>query len=240
MESGAGEGHRGGGMIRLELCPIADTAAQIATESVDAPTAASDTWNTPAQILALARRVMGGIDTDPASNEAAQAVVRATTFYTADSNGLAHEWTGRVWLNPPYSNVTPFVTKLLGEYDAGRTTAAIVLVNARTGAFWFQELARRAHRCEIRKRVRFWRSDRPAGSTGRQDSVAFYLGPSPRRFILAFRFLGTVTAPASVSVTRACASCAGPVLGRADALFCCGACRMRAYRRRAQQCSATS
>src|SRR5690349_5728470 len=98
--------------------------------------ASSDTWNTPAPLVDLVRIVMRGIDIDPASNDAAQAVVQATTFYTLETNGLAHEWPGRVFLNGPYSNVAPFVTKLLEELDAGRTTEAIVLVNARSSSAW--------------------------------------------------------------------------------------------------------
>jgi hypothetical protein len=33
-------------------------------------------------------------------------------------NGLAHEWPGRVYANPPYSNVEAFVSKLFDEIDA--------------------------------------------------------------------------------------------------------------------------
>jgi hypothetical protein len=30
--------------------------------------------------------------------------VRADTFFAKDDDGLAHEWHGRIWLNPPYTN----------------------------------------------------------------------------------------------------------------------------------------
>jgi phage N-6-adenine-methyltransferase len=194
----------------------------------DLPLASSDIWNTPASFIELVRAVMGGIDVDPASNIEAQAVVQATACYTLETDGLAHEWSGRVYANPPYSNVAPFVAKLLSEFDAGRATEAIVLVNARTGAGWFQSLAARAWRCELRQRVKFWRPERPEGSVGRSCSVAFYLGPNVRRFAEVFRSLGLVTAP---PVIRDCVMCAEPIEGRrADSVTCSSRCRKRLER----------
>ncbi|HVW26546.1 MAG TPA: DNA N-6-adenine-methyltransferase [Polyangiaceae bacterium] len=194
----------------------------------------TDSWNTPAPLVALVRDVMGGIDVDPASNAAAQAVVQATMFYTLETNGLAHEWPGRVYANPPYSNVEPFVAKLFVELDAGRTTEAIALVNARSSSAWFQSLAARAWRCELRQRVKFWRPERPEGSAGRQASVVFYVGPDARRFARVFRPLGIVTRPASgIRDTKPCVMCGEPVRAtRSDAATCSARCRKRLERRR--------
>lgn len=206
---------------------------------MDIPSASGDEWYTPAPLIALVRAVVGAIDMDPASNDDAQSVVQATTFYTLETDGLAHEWPGCVYLNPPYSNVAPFVSKLLGELDASRTTEAIVLVNARSSSGWFQALAERAWRCELRHRVKFWRPERPKGSAGRTGSVVFYVGPNVRRFTRAFRPLGTVTAPAATNRNAcACSVCGGPVeANRRDAAHCSTKCRMRAYRSRKRAAS---
>lgn len=60
-------------------------------------------WFTPQRYSEAARSVMGAIDLDPATHPIAQQTVRAISHYTAAENGLAQEWHGRVWLNPPLS-----------------------------------------------------------------------------------------------------------------------------------------
>ena len=62
-------------------------------------------WYTPAPIVEAARRVMGGIDLDPASNPIANTTVRAAHFYGRDDDGLSQAWHGCVWLNPPYGSI---------------------------------------------------------------------------------------------------------------------------------------
>ncbi len=102
-------------------------------------------WYTPWKYIAAARAVMGGIDTDPASCAAANVTVGAASFFDATSDGLAHDWRGRVWMNPPYGThkgrkIGDWINKLIAEYRSGRTTAAIVLVNANTEVRWFAPL----------------------------------------------------------------------------------------------------
>lgn len=56
---------------------------------------------TPEWLVKMSRRVLGGIDLDPASCEFANRVVHAERFFTKADNGLFREWHGRVFLNPP-------------------------------------------------------------------------------------------------------------------------------------------
>jgi ParB family chromosome partitioning protein len=88
---------------------------------------------TPAQYIAAAHRVLGTIDLDPASCSEANKIIKATKFFDEKIDGLAQEWRGRIWLNPPYCGLSgPFVEKLCAEYIAENVTAAIVLVIAPT------------------------------------------------------------------------------------------------------------
>jgi len=39
--------------------------------------------------------------------------IPADRYFTQEDDGLAQEWHGRAWMNPPYSNVTPWVERLI-------------------------------------------------------------------------------------------------------------------------------
>jgi phage N-6-adenine-methyltransferase len=76
-------------------------------------------------------------------------------FFTSDDDGLAQDWTGRVWMNPPYG-------RTLGEWmakawGAAATTAEIVvcLVPARTDTRWFHDYALRGEVVHLRGRLKF-------------------------------------------------------------------------------------
>lgn len=207
---------------------------------------ASDECYTPAEWVERARVALGGrIDCDPCSSVEAQAIVRAVRFHTADTNGLEkrRKWRGRVWLNPPYSDPAPWVARLLSEYNAGHCTAAVALLNARTGSAWFQALGRVAWRCEKRKRIAFY-GPATKGSSGYMDSVFFYLGNEPDRFRSAFHGVGLIVPPLVVKPTksvtetvtpegRCCVVCVRPLDGyHAQASVCSNRCRQRRYRDR--------
>lgn len=153
---------------------------------------ASEEWYTPSAYVEAARRVLGGIDLDPASNETANEVVRADRFYTAQDDGLAQPWAGRVWLNPPYGGkCAPFVAKLQDEYEAGRVTAAILLVSAySTDTIWFQPLYDHVL-CFTNHRIDFYSPDGRGGSSN-HGSVFAYLGPDAATFAAEFSTFGSI------------------------------------------------
>lgn len=154
-------------------------------------------WYTPARYVELARTVMGQIDVDPASNDFAQKTVKASTFYTAETNGLDKEWLGRVWMNPPYSqpDIVYFIEKLIAEYEAGRCTEAIVLTHNSTDTAWFDALFKNADAiCFTKGRVRF------VSPTGEFAAPAMgqaftYFGAHPTRFLEVFSEVGNVWGP---------------------------------------------
>jgi hypothetical protein len=137
---------------------------------------------------------MGGIDLDPASNDTAQAWVRAGTYYTKEHDGLAQEWTGRVWMNPPYKDglIDKFVDKLVAEHVVGDVSEAVLLVHSRTDTAWFHKAASVASAiCFTRGRVRFQRPD-GTGNAPPIGSVFFYFGSSPDRFAANFGSIGLI------------------------------------------------
>lgn len=151
-------------------------------------------WYTPADIVERARTVLGEFDCDPASCEAANAVVRAKCFYTKEDDGLSQPIVGRIFANPPYEHplIDRFVEKIVAAYEAGAVTAAVILVNNATDTAWWHRAARTATAvCFKVGRVKFWTSQ---GNTGQplQGQCIFYFGPDVDLFAEHFGVIGTV------------------------------------------------
>ena len=141
--------------------------------------------------------MLGEIDLDPASSLEAQRRVQALRFFDEESDGLAQEWTGRVFLNPPYAQplLSHFVSKLIQEYCAKRVSAAVLLTHNYTDTAWFHEAAECASAiCFTRGRIRFVdASGEMAAPT--QGQAFFYFGPDVNRFDSQFHEIGFIVHP---------------------------------------------
>jgi len=116
-------------------------------------------WYTPAKYIALVKEVLGEIDLDPASCEQANKTVGAKRYFTKEDDGLRREWFGKIFLNPPYSNMMAWVDKLLGELSTFNTEA-ILLANACTDTQWFHYICKVADTinisiCFVEGRIKF-------------------------------------------------------------------------------------
>ncbi len=198
-------------------------------------------WHTPSQYVEAARRVMGGIDLDPASSAAANQTVRASRFYSEADKGLAAlPWYGRVWLNPPYgktgatSNQELWTGKLISEYRRGNVTAAIALINFVPGYKWFAPLWQFPI-CSVDHCIKFLRADgRPAGSA-KASSAFVYFGPNEAGFKLEFSRFGPVGKfdRSRLPKCRVCGRTFTPKTGGGSQReYCRPACKQRAYRTR--------
>jgi len=60
-------------------------------------------------------------------------------YFTKQDDGLSRKWGGRVWCNPPYSDITSWVRKAHEEVSSGRCEVVVMLVPARTDTRWFHD-----------------------------------------------------------------------------------------------------
>lgn len=147
---------------------------------------------TPRRFTDSARYVMGSIDLDPASNEIANEWIDASTYYTIENQGLDKEWSGNVWMNPPYnsSSLKPLVDKLLSE----NINQAIVLTNNNTDTRAGQLLLRWASAiCLVQGRIRFITQDGvESKKSPLQGQIIYYKGSNTGNFKEEFSQYGTV------------------------------------------------
>jgi len=75
-------------------------------------------------------------------------------FYTTEDDGLAQSWSGeRVYCNPPYSNIRPWVEKANASTDA--ELIVMLLPANRTEQLWWQQLIEPHRDAARRLRVEF-------------------------------------------------------------------------------------
>lgn len=142
-------------------------------------------WYTPKEIIDRVVWLFGQIDLDPCSNGPVPNIP-ACYHYTAEDNGLAQDWFGKVYMNPPYGReIEPWVRKLCAEHATGRVTEAVALVPARTDTDWFRQF-RDAAICFIDGRLKFSQMENSAPF----PSAVIYLGPNIERFNGAFADMG--------------------------------------------------
>jgi len=149
-------------------------------------------WYTPAEYIEAAREVMGCIDLDPASSPQANAIVKATTYYDIQTDGLAQSWSGNTWMNPPYASelIGKFAAKLIAHVRDLDIRQAIVLVNNATETAWFGELVTEASAVVFtRGRVRFWSPDGKDGAP-LQGQAIVYIGQHEQKFLDVFGRFG--------------------------------------------------
>ena len=132
---------------------------------------------------------MGSIDLDPASSAEANMTVQADNFYTEKEDGLKQEWYGNVWLNPPYSQASDFVDKLLSS----DITQVIALLNNATETAWFARMVRSEKALVFHTgRMRFncpAKENQQTNAT-MQGQVFVYFGPTAEKFLEEFSQYG--------------------------------------------------
>lgn len=159
----------------------------------------SNEWYTPKPYLDAVHELMGGVDLDPASNDRANLIVRATRYYTIETNGFDKDWPGRVFLNPPYgkdngeSNQEAWSARLIDQYRSAITTQAVMLVNAVPDRGWFAPLFDFPI-CFVDHRIKFINEYGVICTQPTHANAFVYLGTNIAKFTEIFSRFGTVVA----------------------------------------------
>lgn len=125
------------------------------------PLAATHTWLTPPEII----RALGQFDMDPCAAPSPRPWSTAARHIELPEDGLAVEWIGRVWCNPPFGAHTGAWLHRMAEHGNG-----IALAFARTDTAMFHRhvFGRADAVMFLAKRPHFYRPDgsRAAGNSG--------------------------------------------------------------------------
>lgn len=158
----------------------------------------SGAWFTPSVYTEMAREVMGEIDLDPFSSQAANAHVKAKRYFDLRSDAFKQAWfqdQGRVFMNPPYSRkiIDAAVDLFLANWSSESVSQGVILVNNATETRWFQSLLRTASLlCLPDRRIAFENDDGKHVSGNTRGQVFFYFGHKRARFTEVFGRIGVV------------------------------------------------
>ena len=149
---------------------------------------ASADWYTPPAIVSAVVGVLGQIDLDPCAEDRDPKTVPARVHITKADDGLAADWFGRVYMNPPYGSAIPYwIAKLLDAYTSGAVRSAVALVPARTDTDWFWPLYNYPI-CFVHGRLNFSAHENSAPF----PSALVYLGRDKEDFARHTRDMGRV------------------------------------------------
>jgi hypothetical protein len=150
-------------------------------------------YYTPAEIVNAARATMGGIDLDPFSSYRANVRVKATRIFTIDDDGLKQPWSGKVWMNHPFSREmnTLCIKKIVSEYFDGNIEAACCITFAATSEKWFKPLLA-FPQCFLSPRTNYFLPDGTKKVGVTKGSVVTYFGPDVNAFADNFKKLGSI------------------------------------------------
>lgn len=112
----------------------------------------TDDWATPAWLFDAVKRDFGRFNLDAA---ASQATAKVSAWFgggaSLAADGLAAEWFGTVWCNPPYrrGEIERWIAKGIDEVAAGRAERCVFLIPANTDTAWWHDLVW-PHAAEVR------------------------------------------------------------------------------------------
>lgn len=174
--------------LEAENAALKDEIAELKRKAYNTQGTGNNERYTPPEIIELVKEVLGTIDLDPASCSIANETVKAAAFYSSDDDGLSKEWTGKIFLNPPYSKdlIEKFVDKLINsQFDE-----AITLTHNCTETSWGGKLLKNSTAVSFPTGRIDCKTPAGDGGSPKQGSMICYFGSNPKKFIDVFSRIG--------------------------------------------------
>lgn len=109
-------------------------------------------WETPLWLFKTLNNEYH-FDLDPCSTDDN---AKCKRHFTAEQDGLKQEWSGRVFMNPPYGRViAKWVKKAYESVMGGGTQICVCLLPSRTDTAWFHEYCMKGEVWFVKGRLRF-------------------------------------------------------------------------------------
>lgn len=178
-------------------------------------------YYTPVEFVEPARKLLGGIDLDPASCEEANRVVGAKRIYTKEEDGLTKPWYGRVFMNHPFhrgEKACPadrskckkkgcltrgyhidqdipsnmdWIARLVESHEKGLVKEAVCVTFANTSEAWFKLLLQYPQLFPD-GRIHYRLPGGDIADGSTKGSVVTYLGTDLVKFKACFGHLGDI------------------------------------------------
>lgn len=143
----------------------------------------TDDWATPPAFVAALEAEFGKFDLDPCATDQ---TAKADRYFTIEENGLVQPWAGLVFVNPPYSNVAPWIEKAIAEWEAGRARSLLLLPN-NTDTTWFHDLVlAKCHVRFLRGRIAFLGHDGQPVVGNRGGNLLVLVSSDPLDWAMGF------------------------------------------------------
>lgn len=168
----------------------------------------SDRYFSPAWLIDAAIEQFGTIDLDPCHDPDPACLIKATKVYDIrkGEDGLVQPWAGKVYLNPPYSSVLPWVIRAAQHAQAGGEVLALINASTDTAA-WQSYVLVHGEVCLLSKRVAFGKPGSMKTTPNPMASAVVYFGSSTGA--VAFRRVwsrfGTIVSKVVPAVAQAAA-----------------------------------
>lgn len=119
------------------------------------PAAERDAWRTPSWLFAYAEARWGPFDVDLAADAENHL---CPEYLTLETDSLAARWDdwGRAWLNPPYSNISPWIEKAAGYAEARSGLVVVMLIPTPNGESYYEAAGSATDLVLIQGRISFF------------------------------------------------------------------------------------